>query len=301
MRASPAAPTSARPRSAWSFALGEVAGAHEVRVLVLSGYGLNCEAETAAGFRMTGARADVVHTGALLEQGAAGLAGVHILAFVGGFSFGDHIASGRVLANRLRFRFADALVRFVDDGGHVLGVCNGFQTISKLGLLPAFDRAPGDPLAPQQVSIVDNDRLGYRDAWVRLQIDPASPCAFTRGASGGVLEVPARHGEGKLVFADPSFARRVDDEHLVPMRYVDGDGVPTEAWPDNPNGSPGGAAAMCDPTGRIFGVMPHPEAFLYPENHPDFTRWRAAGDTPRHGDGLGILASGVRSVLGAAR
>lgn len=289
------------PPSAWSFPLGPVAGADEVRVLVLSGYGLNCESETAAGFRMTGARAEIVHTGALLEAGAAGLDGVHILAFVGGFSFGDHIASGRVLANRLRFRFADALVRFVDGGGHVIGVCNGFQTISKLGLLPAFDREPGDPLAAQQMSIVDNDRLGYRDAWVRLRIDPASPCAFTRGASGGVLEVPARHGEGKLVFADPSLAQRVVDEHLVPLRYVDAAGEATEAWPDNPNGSPGGAAAMCDPTGRIFGVMPHPEAFLYPENHPDFTRWRAAGDTPRHGDGLGILASGVRSVLGAWR
>lgn len=274
------------------------AAARGLRVLVLTGYGLNCEAETAAGFRMAGAKAEIVHTGALLEAGARALDGVHILAFVGGFSFGDHIASGRVLANRLRFRFADALVRFVDDGGHVIGVCNGFQTITKLGLLPAFGRMRGEPLAPQQMSIVDNDRLGYRNAWVRLRVDPKSPCAFTRGASGAVLDVPARHGEGKLVFSDPSLARRVDDEHLVPLRYVDGDGATTEDWPANPNGSPGGAAAVCDPTGRIFGVMPHPEAFLYPENHPDFTRWRAAGDTPRHGDGLGILASGVRSVLG---
>ncbi|MBK6916062.1 MAG: phosphoribosylformylglycinamidine synthase subunit PurQ [Deltaproteobacteria bacterium] len=292
-----ASPSSAPPRSAWSFELGPVAGAAAVRVLVLSGYGLNCEAETAAGFAMLGARAEIIHTGALLEAGAAALQGVHMLAFCGGFSFGDHIASGRVLANRLRFRMGDALARFVDDGGHVIGICNGFQTIAKLGLLPAFDRRPGDGLAPQQISIVDNDRLGYRNAWVRLGFDPASPCAFTRDGSGAVLEVPARHGEGKLIFADEATCDRALADHLVPLRYVDAQGRPTQHWPDNPNGSTDAAAALCDRSGRVFGVMPHPEAFLYPEAHPDFTRWRARGHAPVHGDGLGVLASGLRSVL----
>lgn len=292
-----AAPEISGPPSAWSFALGPVPGAADVRVCVLSGYGLNCEAETAAGFRMVGATAEIVHTGALLEAGPGALAGVHILAFVGGFSFGDHIASGRVLANRMRFRMADALARFVDDGGHVIGICNGFQTIAKLGLLPSIGRTAGAPLAAQQVSIVDNDRLGYRDAWVRLAPDAASPCAFTRGASGAVLEVPARHGEGKIVFADPALRDRVIDGGLIPLRYVDAAGESTETWPDNPNGSPVGAAALCDVTGRVFGVMPHPEAFLYPQNHPDYTRWRADGHVPRWGDGLGVLASGVRSIL----
>ncbi len=296
---SAAAQISSSP-SAWSFPLAAVPGAADVRVLVMSGYGLNCEGETAAGFRMAGARAEIVHTAALLEAGAAALAGVHILAFVGGFSFGDHIASGRVLANRMRFRMAAALARFVDDGGHVLGVCNGFQTIAKLGLLPALDRAAGDGLAPQQVSLVDNDRLGYRDAWVRLQIAQDSPCAFTRGSSGAILEAPARHGEGKIVFADAPLQRRVIDAGLVPLRYVDAGGEPTEAWPDNPNGSPGGAAALCDVTGRVFGVMPHPEAYLYPQNHPDSTQRRARGSVPLAGDGLGILVSGVRSVLGVS-
>ncbi len=294
-----AAPRADGPRdfeSAWREPPGSIAGADAVRVLVLSGYGLNCEAETAAGFRMTGARAEIVHTGALLEAGAAGLAGVHVLAFVGGFSFGDHIASGRVLANRMRARMADALARFVDDGGLVIGICNGFQTITKLGLLPALDRAAGDPLAQQQVSIVDNDRLGYRNQWVRLAIDPDSPCVFTRGASGAVLEVPSRHGEGKIV-ASPDVRARIDIQHLVPMRYADASGVATEAWPDNPNGSEAGWAALCDRSGRVFGVMPHPEAFLHPENHPDFTTWRARGVAPRVGDGLGILASGVRAAL----
>ncbi len=286
------------PTSAWSSELGPVPGADAVHVSVLSGYGLNCEAETAAGFGMLGAKAEIVHTGAWLEAGPTVLEGVHILAFVGGFSFGDHIASGRVLANRVRYRMADALARFVDDGGHVIGICNGFQTIAKLGLLPALGRARGGGLSDQQVSIVDNDRLGYRDAWVRLAVTPNSPCAFTRGASGAALEVPARHGEGQIVFADDALRDATWREGLVPLTYVDAAGAPTEGWPDNPNGSRGGAAALCDVTGRVFGVMPHPEAFLYAENHPDYTRWRASGRVPRWGDGLGILASGVRSVLG---
>jgi phosphoribosylformylglycinamidine synthase len=266
-------------------------------VLVLSGYGLNCEAETAAGFRMTGARAEIVHTGQLLEAGASALADVRVLAFVGGFSFGDHIASGRVLANRMRYRLGDALARFVDDGGLVIGICNGFQTIAKLGLLPALDRRRGDGLAPQQVSIVDNDRIGYRDAWVRLAIDPQSPCVFTQGCSGGVLEVPSRHGEGKIV-AMPELRARIEAERLVPLRYVDERGAATERWPDNPNGSDGGWAALCDATGRVFGVMPHPEAFLYAQNHPDAAARGRAGAAMRVGDGLGILANGVRAALG---
>lgn len=281
----------------WIDPPGPVVGADAVRVLVLAGYGLNCEAETAAGFRMAGARADVVHVADVLAAGERALAGVHILAFVGGFSFGDHIASGRVFANRVRYRLGDALARHVDDGGLVIGICNGFQTIAKLGLLPALDRSPGDPLAPQTASLVHNDRRGYRDAWVRLVPDPESPCVFTRGMSGAPLEVPARHGEGKLVFADEATQARVDAAHLVPLRYADTDGRPTEGWPENPNGSAGGAAALCDLSGRVFGVMPHPEAYLYPENHPRFVAQRDEGRLPRVGHGLGVLAAGVRAVV----
>ena len=269
--------------------------ASEVRVLVLTGYGLNCEEETAEGFRRAGASASLVHVGDVLENHGASLDGHHILAFVGGFSFGDHIASGRVYANRLRFRLGERLARFVDDGGLAIGICNGFQTIVKLGLLPALDREPGQGLAPQQVSLVGNDRLGYRDAWVRLRVDPESPCVFTRGLDGALLEVPSRHGEGKMVFADEAQRRRIEAAHLVPVRYADQSGEPTEAWPDNPNGSPGGAAGLCDSTGRVFGLMPHPEAFLYPENHPDWIARRDREDVP--GTGGRILENAVRAVL----
>lgn len=285
-------------RSPWVDPLSPVEGAADVKAVVLSGYGLNCEAETAAGLRMAGARAEIIHVGDVLERGGADLDDAKLLVFVGGFSFGDHIASGRVFANRLRFRLGDRLARFVDDGGLVLGICNGFQTIVKLGLLPALDRKPGQGLAPQQASLVHNDRLGYRNAWVNLAIDPQSPCVFTRGSSGRPLPVPSRHGEGKLVFADEATRERVAQRHLVPVRYVDDAGQPTEAWPENPNGSVGGFAGLCDETGRVFGLMPHPEAYLYPENHPQWIAQRDAGTLPSAGYGLGILLNGVRAAVG---
>jgi phosphoribosylformylglycinamidine synthase len=280
----------------WVDAPGPIAGAGEVLALVLAGYGLNCEAETAAALRMTGARAEIVHVGDLLADGGAALDHARLLVFVGGFSFGDHIASGRVFANRLRFGLGDRLARFVDDGGLVLGICNGFQTIVKLGLLPALDRRAGQGLAPQQASLVHNDRLGYRDAWVRLAIDPRSPCVFTRGSTGAPLPLPSRHGEGKLVL-EQALRSRVEAEHLVPVRYVDADGRPTEAWPDNPSGSQGGWAGLCDRSGRVFGLMPHPEAYLYPECHPRWIAQRDAGLLPPVGHGLGILCNGIRAAM----
>ncbi len=265
----------------------------KVRVLVPTGYGLNCEAETAAAFRLLGARVELLHVSELLEH-PEHLRGVAILAFIGGFSFGDHVASGRVFANRLRFRLGDALARHVDDGGLAIGMCNGFQVMTKLGLLPG-PITPEDPtrsLAPQRASIVGNDRLGYRNAWVRMRCDPQSPCVWTRGLDE--FECPSRHGEGKLVFADDELHATLTAEHRIPVRYIDAEGEVTQAWPANPNGSPGGAAGLCDRSGRVFGLMPHPEAFLYRENHP---RWFARDADTRvgdHGFGLRLFANGLR-------
>jgi phosphoribosylformylglycinamidine synthase len=284
-----------RPRAPWAASSEPIEGAEAVRVLVLAGYGLNCEAETAAGFRMVGARADIVHVADVIDRGSAAFDGVNIIVFTGGFSFGDHIASGRVFANRVRFRLGDALARYVDDGGLVLGICNGFQTIVKLGLVPGLDRGSGH-LAEQQATLVENERPGYYDGWVKLRLEPDSPCVFTRGATGEILEIPSRHGEGRLLLRD-DVAEIVAQRNLVPVRYVDEAGVPTEAWPDNPNGSAAGMAGLCDPTGRVFGLMPHPEAYLYRENHPDWLGQRDVGALPERGFGLGILANGVRAVL----
>ena len=264
--------------------------ARELRVLVLTGYGLNCEAETAAGFTMLGARAELRHVADVLDGGPDVLAPHRLIVFVGGFSFGDHVASGRVHANRLRYRLGERLQRFVGDGGLCLGICNGFQTLVKLGLLPG-----GQPELRQSVTLIDNDRLGYWDAWVRLAVDPASPCVFTRGLT--TLELPSRHGEGKLVHGDAAQRAALEAGHQVALRYVDADDRPTEQWPDNPDGSPGGAAGLCDPTGRVFGLMPHPEAYLYPENHPRWIAQREAGTLPPYGLGLQVLANGVRAAI----
>lgn len=290
---------SERPSPVWQQPLGTIEGAADVGVLVFAGYGLNCEAETAAGFEMLGARPRIRHFSDVIDDPTA-LDDVRMVVFGGGFSFGDHIASGRVFANRVRARLGDRLATFVDDGGLVLGICNGFQTIAKLGLVPGLKRRSGDPLAVQQATVVHNDRLGYRNQWVRLRIDPASPCVFTRGTTEALLEVPSRHGEGKVLL-DPELEAEVLQGNLVPVRYAEAAGQPTEAWPDNPNGSPGGIAGLCDPTGRIFGLMPHPEAYLYPENHPDWIAQRDAGLLPSHGAGLGILAGGVRAAVELGR
>ncbi|MFO7561170.1 MAG: phosphoribosylformylglycinamidine synthase subunit PurQ [Enhygromyxa sp.] len=270
----------------------------ELRVLIPTGYGLNCEAETAAAFGLLGARVELLHVSELFDDPER-LRGVSILAFIGGFSFGDHVASGRVFANRLRFRLGDALARYVDDGGLAIGMCNGFQVMTKLGLLPG-PLAPDDPtrtLAPQRASVVGNDRLGYRDAWVRMRCDPHSPCVWTRGLD--LIECPSRHGEGKLVFADEAMVEQLDAEHRIPVRYVDERGEVTQAWPHNPSGSPAGAAGLCDRSGRVFGLMPHPEAFLYRENHPRWFAREGAAPVEDYGLGFRLFANGLRAALPA--
>lgn len=264
----------------------------EIRVLVPTGYGLNCEAETRAAFELLGARVELIHVADLLDDPRR-LADARILAFIGGFSFGDHVASGRVFANRLRARLGDALASFVADSGLAIGMCNGFQVMTKLGLLPGPISAddPAGHLCPQRVSVVGNERLGYRDAWVRMRCDPESPCVWTRGLDW--LESPSRHGEGKLVFSE-GVREQLEAEHRLPVRYVDEQGSPSENWPSNPNGSPGGVAGICDRSGRVFGLMPHPEAFLYRENHP---RWLVQSDAPSHGLGLSVFANGLRAAV----
>jgi len=245
-----------------------------VRVLVLTGLGLNCEVETAEAFERAGARAEKVHLMDLLEGGRR-FAEFEIVAFVGGFAFGDHLGAGFVFANKIRWRLYDQVVDWIGAGGLALGICNGFQMMGRLGMLPGLD---GD-YRTQRVTLAPNDRLGYWNAWVRLAADPQSPCLWTRGIEH--LELPSRHGEGKVLAADAEVARRLAKEHLASVRYVDSDGEPIEDWPANPSGSPGGVAGLCDPSGRLFGLMPHPDAFLYPFQHPDWYRRGRWSQAPR--------------------
>jgi phosphoribosylformylglycinamidine synthase len=260
-----------------------------VRVLVPVGLGLNCEDETARGFRMAGAEVDLVHLTDLFARRAPRRVGEYgVLAFVGGFSYGDHVASGFVLATRIRAHLADDLRAFLAGGGRVIGICNGFQTLVRLGLLPGPEEGPAD-LVPR-AALTNNDRLGYRDAWVRLAVDPRSRCTWTRGLT--TLDVPARHGEGKLVVESEAALARLEERGQVAFRYVDAQGRPTERWPENPNGSARGVAGICDASGRILGLMPHPDAFLYPWQHPQYRlrRRELEGEEPA---GLALFRAGV--------
>jgi phosphoribosylformylglycinamidine synthase len=266
----------------------------EVRVLILTGLGLNCEAETEAAFRLVGASPERVHLLDLLD-GTTGrrLADYRIVAFVGGFSFGDHLGAGFVFANKIRWRLYDQLVEFISRGGLALGICNGFQTMVRLGMLPGLD---GDYRTPR-ATLAPNDRLGYRDAWVRVAFDPGSPCVWTRGIR--TLELPSRHGEGKFLAESPELLERLEAGGLVAARYVDPDGRPTEHWPFNPNGSPAAVAGLCDPSGRLFGLMPHPDAFLYPWHHPDWPRRSIEGTLGDEGEGLALFRNGVDAAAAA--
>ena len=260
----------------------------EVRVLIITGLGLNCEAETEAAFRMVGARPERVHLTELLDGSAKRrLYDYPVIAFIGGFAFGDHLGAGFVFANKIRFKLYDDLLEFIDRGGLALGVCNGFQTMVRLGMLPGFD---GDYRTPR-ATLAPNDRRGYRDAWVRLKFDAQSPCVWTRGLD--TMELPARHGEGKFLTSDPEVFDRLVSGHQIVTRYVGPDGEPTEDWPANPNNSPGAVAGICDPSGRLFGLMPHPDAFLYPTHHPHWTRRRLDANPPTEGAGLQVFRNGI--------
>lgn len=271
---------------------GELAGhRREVRVLILTGLGLNCESETETAFRMAGAAPQRIHLLDLLEDGGGPrLTDFQILAFIGGFAFGDHLGAGFVFANKIRWRLYDQLLRFIEAGGLALGICNGFQTMVRLGMLPGLD---GDYRTPR-AALAPNDRLGYRDAWVRLAFDPDSPCVWTRGLA--TMEMPTRHGEGKFLAESPELLDRLEAGAQVAARYIDPDGRPTENWPHNPNGSPRAVAGICDPSGRLFGLMPHPDAHLYPFHHPRWRRQARLGTLPAEGEGIRIFRNGVDTV-----
>ena len=268
---------------------------HAVRVLVVSGLGLNCERETAEGFHLAGASPTIVPLGDLLDGSDGGqLEQAAILALPGGFAFGDHLGAGFVFAARIRRHLEDAVVAFLERGGLALGICNGFQTMTRLGLLPGFD---GDYRTPR-ATLAPNERLGYRNAWVRLAAEAASPCLWTRGLA--TMDLPSRHGEGRFLTADPTDAARLEAAGQIALRYVDVDGRRAEQWPDNPNGSPGAVAGVCDPSGRILGLMPHPDAFLYPFQHPDWYRRQALGlPNPTEGGGLALFRNGVDAAAAA--
>ena len=245
-----------------------------VQVLVLTGYGLNCDVETAYAFERVGATAHRVHINSLID-GSAQLSAYQILVFGGGFSWGDDHGAGVIQAVRMKTHIGDDIFDFVEKGNLVIGICNGFQTIVNLGLLPGFALASrGRAGAERSVALTFNDCGNFRDDWVALKVNARSPCIFTRELE--FLELPIRHGEGKF-YAEKDTLDRLVENNQVTVQYAGPDGqIAGQAFPYNPNGSLHDIAGICDPSGRIFGLMPHPEGYNHWTNHPDWARQKEA-------------------------
>jgi len=237
----------------------------DVKVLIMTGFGLNCDNETAYAFQRAGAETRFVHINSLID-GSARLEDFQIMAFIGGFSWADDHGAGVIQAVRLKTNIGEKILEFVDRRNLVLGICNGFQALVNLGLLPGF----GNDYTKRCVALTFNDCGNFRDQWVYLKTNPASPCVFTRGID--TAELPIRHGEGKFYADDHTLARLLESNQIA-LQYAGADGnVARGCFPYNPNGSLYDIAGICDPTGRIFGLMPHPEAYNHMTNHPDWTR-----------------------------
>ena len=268
-----------------------------VKALVMTGYGLNCDYETDFSLKVAGAESRRVHINELLgDQKNAPpvkLRDFHILVVGGGFSWADDHGAGVLLASKLKRRLGKEIEDFIGEGKLVLGICNGFQTLVNLGLLPGFD----GQYQERSVALTYNDSGNFVDTWVHLKANASSPCVFTKGIRN--IELPVRHGEGKF-FASNEVIDRLLRENQIVLRYVHGDGTAAKGqFPSNPNGSLLDIAGICDATGRVLGLMPHPEAFNHFTNHPDWSWKKQAlmrkGTTqiPEEGDGIKIFRNAV--------
>jgi phosphoribosylformylglycinamidine synthase len=282
------------------------------RVLVLRAPGTNCDQETAFAFERAGGKAEIVHVNRLRENPAI-IDRFQILCIPGGFSYGDDLGAGRILGVQLQHYLADTLDRFKDDGKLILGICNGFQVLLKTRLL-----AEVHPQQGPAATLTFNDSGRFEDRWVRLGVQ-GTRCVFLDGMKE--LELPVAHAEGKFVARDAATFAALQSAGQLVLRYLPlrQDGIrlapqeksknreqhcpastasplSTDAelaalpYPDNPNGSMGNVAGMCDATGRVLGLMPHPERHIDPTHHPRWTR----GEARPEGDGLKLFHNAVR-------
>ncbi len=240
-----------------------------VKALVLTGFGLNCDYETDYALKLAGADSQKIHINEVIYGDRWGsrvkLDHYHILVFGGGFSWADDHGAGVLLASKIGFNLRDELDQFIRSGKLVIGICNGFQAIVNLGLLPGFNSNYHE----RRIALIPNAAGNFINAWVRLKINPDSPCVFTRCIEE--IELPVRHGEGNFYALDQDLQSLFKNKQVV-AQYADSSWNPANGqWPANPNGSLQDVAGICDPTGRIFGLMPHPEAFNHVTNHPDWT------------------------------
>lgn len=248
----------------------------KVKALMLRAPGTNRDVDTQIAFEMVGAEVESALVTELFRKEKR-LDDYHIAVIPGGFTYGDDISAGRIMANEIRLRLGEDIKKFVEDGRLVLGICNGFQVLVKTGILPGITGQGEQP-----VTLTNNDSGKFECRWVYLKVNKKSPCVFTRGIKG--MYVPIAHGEGKLV-ASPEILEQLN----IVVQYVDEKGNTGAGYPANPNGSVKNIAGICDASGRIFGLMPHPEDFIRWTQHPRWTREKPREDLY----GLQIFANAV--------
>jgi len=252
----------------------------KVKTLILRAPGTNCDVEAAYAFERAGAQVDLVHVDELIHRQRL-LSNYQIMVIPGGFTYGDDISAGKILANELRIKLRDEIQKFVDDGRLILGICNGFQALVKAGMLPES----GDD--SQSLTLAGNDSGKFECRWVYLRTNKKSPCIFTRGID--LMYLPVAHGEGKVVI-EPG----AQEELIVALHYTDETGDIQAGYPYNPNGSVNNIAGICDATGRIFALMPHPERFIRWTQHPRWTR----EPHREYGNGFRIFLNAVEWAKG---
>lgn len=251
------------------------------RVLVLRAPGTNCDEETRFAFERAGGKSEPLHVNRLRENPRV-TEDYQILCIPGGFSYGDDIAAGRILGNQMQRHLAEAVREFCGAGKLVLGICNGFQVLIKSGIL-----------LPQETATLTWNQSGkFEDRWVHVQVTNPR-CVFLRDITS--MYLPVAHAEGKFVFRDQATARELNANGQLTLRYAtangsDPTGSPDIGYPHNPNGSAANVAGICDDSGRVFGLMPHPERHIDRTHHPRWTR----GEGNARGDGLAVFENAVR-------
>ena len=257
----------------------------DVNVLVLRAAGTNCDREAVHAFELAGAKVRSLHINAVLARPEA-LGEFQILTLPGGFSYGDDVAAGKILANQLLHHLAGRLRDFVQADKLIIGICNGFQVLVKARLLPGDLPSQSDvPANGQMVTLTYNDSNKFEDRWVYLEAC-SSKCVFMQAPAR--IYLPVAHGEGKFVAADPAVLKSLNDNDQIAFRYTTADGAEPE-YPANPNGSMEHIAGITDPTGKILGLMPHPERHVHRTHHPQWTRQKS----DREPDGLAVFSNAV--------
>lgn len=257
------------------------------RVLILKTEGTNCDEELFYAFKIAGGNPKIVHVNELREKSES-LSNYNILAIPGGFSYGDDIVSGKILAVELISFFSEELKKFIERKDTlIIGICNGFQVLIRTGLLPFRT------IGKMQATLTNNDSGHFDCRWINLKIQQNNNCVFLKNLEGKIVSYQVAHGEGKF-FAPRNIIKKIEKERLVVFRYIDSLGKPTQKYPENPNGSLNAIAGITDTTGRILGLMPHPERYVGIEQHPNWRRLRIKNPFTRRsfsegGQGLPIF------------